>query len=109
MCDRCNKWRKLPPGAPVPGCDEQWFCAQNLDKDHSSCAIPQEGGNWEATEASGAADLKQVKKEKVRKEKDLESMQKKEEVARQIEKQRTQLADEERRKQAEQEVLEAQA
>lgn len=24
-CERCNKWRRLPPGTPLPDDDEPWF------------------------------------------------------------------------------------
>ena len=37
MCEACEKWRKLPPGAPAPGADERWTCSMNEDPLRNSC------------------------------------------------------------------------
>ena len=37
-CDNCNKWRRV---AQEPTADK-WYCANNLDAEHSACSVPQE-------------------------------------------------------------------
>jgi hypothetical protein len=43
-CDRCDKWRRLPPG--VEYCDdalpEQWYCEMNPNSQRNSCEKPEE-------------------------------------------------------------------
>ncbi|XP_072018356.1 MORC family CW-type zinc finger protein 3-like [Amphiura filiformis] len=45
QCDRCDKWRKLPPNANlevVEQEDVEWFCEMNPDSHHSRCDIAEE-------------------------------------------------------------------
>ena len=42
-CDLCGKWRRLPPGTPVPAADEKWRCADNVgDPARRSCKAEEE-------------------------------------------------------------------
>ena len=39
-CDRCSKWRRLPPRkGRMP---KTWFCEMNPDSDFNSCAVAEE-------------------------------------------------------------------
>ena len=39
QCDKCDKWRLLPPGMPVP-CGS-WDCSLNPDASRNACEIPE--------------------------------------------------------------------
>ena len=54
QCERCDKWRRLPPGSALPGDDDRWFCEMNPDRRFHKCDVPEEG--WQLlTNAEGAA------------------------------------------------------
>jgi hypothetical protein len=36
-CDRCYKWRMLPPWVDVEDLPDKWYCSMNEDKKRSSC------------------------------------------------------------------------
>ena len=42
QCERCDKWRRLPPGCAAPGDDEAWWCALNPVPTHNRCEVPEE-------------------------------------------------------------------
>jgi hypothetical protein len=42
LCCKCEKWRRLAPGAPVPAEDEDWECSMNLDPAHNTCDDEEE-------------------------------------------------------------------
>lgn len=60
QCDRCNKWRLLPPGSGVStseGMGDRWFCEMNVgDPERNCCDAPEvswqeeyvqtEAGDW---------------------------------------------------------------
>eukprot|EP01051_Picozoa_sp_SAG22_P017559 SAG22_NODE_2738_length_2261_cov_2.822849_3_plen_124_part_00 len=39
QCDHknCLKWRKLPPDAPAPDEDAEWYCEMNADPRYNAC------------------------------------------------------------------------
>lgn len=40
QCDRCSKWRRLPPRrGRLP---KSWFCEMNKDPEYNRCSIPEE-------------------------------------------------------------------
>tara|TARA_B110001452_G_scaffold254477_1_gene246097 strand:- start:2192 stop:2794 length:603 start_codon:yes stop_codon:yes gene_type:complete len=42
QCERCDKWRRLPPGCAAPEDDEAWWCALNPMSTHNRCEVPEE-------------------------------------------------------------------
>jgi hypothetical protein len=43
QCERCDKWRKLPPHVSVDKLPEKWFCHMNQwDPNRASCSAEQE-------------------------------------------------------------------
>jgi hypothetical protein len=43
QCERCDKWRKLPPSVSVDRLPEKWFCHMNQwDPNRASCSAEQE-------------------------------------------------------------------
>lgn len=43
QCDRCKKWRKLPPNVNSSSLPDQWFCEMNTWAPRfASCSAPQE-------------------------------------------------------------------
>ena len=41
-CDKCGKWRKLPPGIREEELPAVWFCHMNPDVTHNLCKHPEE-------------------------------------------------------------------
>ena len=52
-CDRCDKWRRLPPGVAycAEALPDQWFCEMNPNTQRNTCEKPEErmsrGEVWE--------------------------------------------------------------
>ncbi|GBE59310.1 CW-type zinc finger containing protein [Babesia ovata] len=43
QCEKCKKWRRLPPSVDTEKLPEFWVCALNVwDPAHSSCFVPEE-------------------------------------------------------------------
>ncbi|GAX78947.1 hypothetical protein CEUSTIGMA_g6387.t1 [Chlamydomonas eustigma] len=45
QCDRCQKWRLLPPGTTPPPDNVPWFCTLNPDRMRNSCDAPEQAYN----------------------------------------------------------------
>ena len=60
-CDRCSKWRKLPPGTEVSGLPEKWYCEFNSNAQLALCSVPEEDdddrGEGSAAMAGAAAGV----------------------------------------------------
>jgi len=49
QCDKCDKWRMLPPEADVDNLPEKWFCEMNLfDLARSKCTAKERDTRWYA-------------------------------------------------------------
>jgi len=47
QCDRCKKWRLLPPEVDVSSLPSQWFCHMNAwDPAHNNCKKPEDESHW---------------------------------------------------------------
>ena len=42
QCETCDKWRRLPQGAPPPSEDASWVCHMNPDETHNECEAEEE-------------------------------------------------------------------
>ncbi|XP_064598348.1 MORC family CW-type zinc finger protein 3-like isoform X2 [Liolophura sinensis] len=42
QCDKCLKWRRMPPTIREGELPKKWFCHMNLDATHNRCDIPEE-------------------------------------------------------------------
>jgi len=42
VCDKCNKWRRLPGVADESELPSTWYCSMNRDKQRSRCDAPEE-------------------------------------------------------------------
>ena len=42
QCERCSKWRRLPPGVPAPKASSEWVCAFHPDPNFNDCNYPEE-------------------------------------------------------------------
>ena len=66
QCDRCNKWRRLPPSAEyapdrLPG---QWYCEMNPNSMRNSCDRPEE--RLDADEDCGVWDSEPARRARQR-------------------------------------------
>jgi CW-type Zinc Finger len=58
QCDRCGKWRRVSEAlAEALDDDANWFCEDNPDARHASCAVPQEMTDAEIDRGGIAASL----------------------------------------------------
>jgi hypothetical protein len=49
QCDRCEKWRVLPPGDNEQELPEKWFCEMlnpNIDNVNNKCSAPEKSQQW---------------------------------------------------------------
>ena len=45
-CDKCEKWRMLPPDAETENLPESWYCQMNPNKEDASCDKPERDIKW---------------------------------------------------------------
>ena len=41
-CDKCGKWRRLPPTTDPKRLPRRWYCTMNPDSSHNQCSAPEE-------------------------------------------------------------------
>ena len=66
QCERCSKWRRLPPGVPAPKASTEWVCAFHPDPNWNDCNYAEEaddGSEEQATELLSEVEAKAARGE----------------------------------------------
>lgn len=95
QCEDCNKWRRMPPHVKPDMLPEHWYCRDNIyDPRKNTCDAPEEN-QVEAVIQNSVGDLKQVRAEERKKEKEAK---RREEEQKRLEAERKRAEEEQKRK-----------